>query len=311
MGRYKSAALFVILGGVWGGAYPAIKAGLAHMPPVIFAALRYDLASLIMLGYVVYRSDYWHPRTRADWLNAGIGGVFLIGAYNGLLFVGELSIPSAVAGILVGTVPLFSAVFSRLVVREDIDAYGVVGVFLGFVGIFVVLRPDVATLLESDLVGKLLVLAAAVSVAFGSVLTETVDARQPVETMETWSMIFGAVLLHVVAYARPGNGIGQVAWTQEAVLMLAYLAVVSSAFAYFLYFTLLDRLGAFELNFIAYVAAAFGALFGWLLLDERLSALTMLGFLIVLVGFLLLKWDEVRRELLLPRAGRERTEPEN
>lgn len=306
MSRRRNIVLFVVLGAVWGGAYPAIKAGLVDASPVLFAAIRYDIASAVMLAYVAVTTDYWRPRTRADWFSAGIAGAFIIAAYNGLLFVGETAVPSAVAGILVGLVPIFTAVFSGpLLPDADLDAAGVAGVLLGFAGVLVISRPDPSNLLSSNVVGQLLVLGAAVSAALGSVLTERVDAAQPSETMEAWAMLVGAVLLHAVGAVRPE---ASVRLTPRFVVVVVYLSVLSSAVAYFIYFDLLDRLGAFEINFIAYAAAAFGALFGWLLLNEQLTAYTLVGYLCILGGFVLLKKDELRREFDDSNTSRERAD---
>ncbi|WP_135824397.1 DMT family transporter [Halorussus ruber] len=292
MSRYRNLVLFVALGAIWGGAYPAIKTGLQYVSPVLYAAIRYDVASVLMVGYVAYSTDYWRPRTRADWVNVALGGVLIIAAYNGFLFVGETSIPSAVAGILVGLMPILTTVFSGALLPDtDLTSAGVVGVLLGFAGILVISRPDPSNLLSSDVFGQLFVLGAAASMALGSVLTERFDADQPAVTMEAWSMLVGSVVLHAAAFARPG---GSVEFTAELVVMIAYLSVLSSAVAYFIYFDLLDRVGAFEMNFIAYAAAAFGALFGWLFLSEQITAYTVGGYLCILGGFLLLKKDEIR-----------------
>lgn len=306
MSRRRNLALFVALGAVWGGAYPAIKAGLAYASPLLFAAIRYDVASVVVLGYVAATSEYWRPRTRADWFHVGVGGTFIIAAYNGLLFVGETAIPSAVAGILVGLVPILTTVFSGALLPEtDLDAAGVGGVLLGFAGILVISRPDPSNLLSSDVVGQLLVVGAAASTALGSVLTDRVDATQPPETMEAWSMLVGAVLLHAVGAVRSGTSVQP---TPEFVVAVVYLSVLSSAVAYFIYFDLLDRLGAFEINFIAYAAAAFGALFGWLFLNEQITAYTLLGYLCILGGFVLLKKDELRREVVDARTPEDRAD---
>jgi drug/metabolite transporter (DMT)-like permease len=302
----RNIVLFVVLGAVWGGAYPAIKAGLAYAPPVLFAAIRYDVASVVMLLYVLATADYWRPRTRADWLSAGVGGLLMIAAYNGLLFVGETSVPSAVAGILVGLVPIFTAIFSGMLLSDsDLDAAGAGGVLLGFAGVLIISRPDPSNFLTSDVVGQLLVVGAAVSAAVGSVLTDRVDATQPPETMETWSMLIGAVVLHAAGAVRPT---ASVRLTPEFALAVVYLAVLSSAVAYFIYFDLLDRLGAFEINFIAYAAAAFGALFGWLFLNEGVTVHTLVGYLSILGGFVLLKKDELRQEVSEYGFDRERAD---
>jgi drug/metabolite transporter (DMT)-like permease len=302
----RNLVLFVVLGAVWGGAYPAIKAGLAYASPVLFAAIRYDVASGVMLVYVLATANYWRPRTRADWFSVSVGGLLMIAAYNGLLFVGETSIPSAVAGILVGLVPIFTAIFSGVLLSDsDFDAADAGGVLLGFAGVLIISRPDPSNFLTSDVVGQLLVVGAAVGAAVGSVLTDRVDAAQPPETMETWSMLIGAALLHAAGAVRPTAG---VRLTPEFALAVVYLAVLSSAVAYFIYFDLLDRLGAFEINFIAYAAAAFGALFGWIFLNEGITVYTLVGYVLILGGFVLLKKDELRQEVVEYRFDRERAD---
>lgn len=297
MANVRNILLFVLLGTIWGGAYPVIKIGLSYMPPITFAAIRYYIAGLVMLGYVLHTTEYWYPRTSADWLVASIGGALIIAAYNGFLFIGQLSVKSAVAGILVGMMPVLSALFSKLLLPEEsLNAYGAAGIGAGFVGILLIARPSVSNLLTSSVIGQLFVLAAAASMALGSVLSERFNTSQPVETMETWSMILGAVILHAVTFARPSEQLGSVEWTSEAIIVIAYLALLSSAVAYFIYFDLLDRLGPVEMNFIAYAAAGFGAIFSWLLLAERIDLMTIIGFLLIIGGFLLLKHEDIRDE---------------
>jgi len=66
--RFRDPLLFLTLAAVWGSAFTAIKTGLDFFPPVLFAALRYDLAGVLMLGYAVYATDRWRPRSRDEWL---------------------------------------------------------------------------------------------------------------------------------------------------------------------------------------------------------------------------------------------------
>lgn len=63
--RFRDLLLFVVLVIVWGSAFTAIKAGLKFFPPVLFAAFRYDLAEIVMLGYAAYVTDRWRPRADA------------------------------------------------------------------------------------------------------------------------------------------------------------------------------------------------------------------------------------------------------
>ena len=139
-------------------------------------------------------------------------------------------------------------------------------------------------------------LLAAASFALGSVLTRALDANMRVETMEAWSMLLGAALIHAVAFGL-GESMADIRWTTEALLALGYLAVVASGLGFLIYFDLLDRLGPVEINLVSYVAPVFAALSGWLVLNEGLSATTVVGFLLICCGFVLVKRTAIRDEL--------------
>jgi drug/metabolite transporter (DMT)-like permease len=113
--------------------------------------------------------------------------------------------------------------------------------------------------------------------------------------MEAWSMVGGALLIHAVAVAL-GERFADAAWTPEALAALGYLALVASALGFLVYFDLLDRLGPVEINLVSYVAPVFAAVSGALVLGERVDALTALGFLVIVCGFVLVKREAIRQE---------------
>ncbi|ELY39520.1 DMT family transporter, partial [Halalkalicoccus jeotgali] len=82
-----------------------------------------------------------------------------------------------------------------------------------------------------------------------------------------------------------------------------YLAVVSSAVGFLLYFDLLERLGPIEINLVSYVVPVVTAIAGWLLLAEALDPATIGGFLIIFVGFCLIKRRQLVAELPAMRAA--------
>ena len=290
MVRYRNLWLFVLLAGLWGAAFVAIKAGLADVPPVLFAALRYDVAGVLMLGYALYATERWRPRTAAEWRLVGVGAVFMFAGYNAFLFVGEQWTTSAVAA-------------RALLPNERLGVVGAAGLLLGLAGVVVLVAPDPADPLGGDVGGELLVLAAAASFALGSVLARRSPADLPIETMEAWSMLGGALVMHGVSWALPGESLAAVAWTPTAVAALAYLAVVSSAFGFLVYFDLLERLGPIEINLVSYVAPVFAAATGWLLLGERVGAPAVVGFLVIVGGFALVKRSAIAAAWGRRRAG--------
>ncbi|WP_158056093.1 DMT family transporter [Halorussus halophilus] len=303
MTSYRNVALFVLLAAVWGSAFMAIKAGLAYFPPVLFAAVRYDIAGLLMLGYAVYVTDHWRPRNRGEWALIAVGATLMIAAYHAFLFVGEQYTTSAVAAVVVSLSPILTTGFARVFLpSERLTPLGLAGLLLGLVGVVVLSQPDPNNLLTEDVVGQLLVFAAAASFALGSVLTRRIDAQLPIETMEAWSMVFGALLMHVVSFARPSESIAAIRWTPDAILALGYLSIAASAIGFLVYFDLLEKLGPIEINLVSYVAPIFAALSGWFFLSEPVTISTGTGFLVIFAGFCLLKRRALARELPRIRA---------
>lgn len=287
----------------------AIKAGVAYFPPVLYAALRYDIAGVVMLGYAWYALEDPIPRTRGEWRLVAIGAVFLIAVYHALLFIGETDpgVTSATAAIVVSLSPVLTTAFARLMLPyERLETIGIAGLLLGFLGVIVLARPDPSNLLSSDVLATLLIFVAALSFALGSVLIRRSDASLPVESLEAWSMLGGAVLMHAASVAL-GESLGEVTITTEAILALGYLSVFASAIGFLIYFALLERLGPIEINLVSYTAPPVAAVSGFLFLEERVTLTTIAGFGIVMVGFLLIKRSAIRQEL--PVFGTEHTGP--
>ncbi len=298
MSTYRNAGLFVLLSFLWGSSFMAIKAGLEYLPPVLFAAIRYDIAGIILLVYAASTSEYWLPRTRADWTVVAIGSVLIIGLYNALLFVGQQGVTSGVAAILIAMNPVLATGFSRLLLpSERLGPIETVGLAAGFLGVGLVARPSTAGLVAADLVAPGLVLLAACAVALGSVLVQRVDSALPTVGMVGWSTVFGALGLHLLSGGLPSESLGDAALTTETVIIVGYLAVFASAVGYVIYFDLLKQLGAIEINLVSYTVPVFAALSGWVVLGESLDWLAVVGFLVIFCGFVLLKREALGERL--------------
>ena len=301
-GPSRNLLLFVLLSAIWGSAFMAINLGLEFFPAVTFAAIRYDIAGLIMLAYAFWVADDAVPRTVGEWTLVAIGAVFLIAAYHSFLFIGQSDpvVTSAIAAIIVSLSPILTTGFARVLLpSERLTLLGIVGLVLGFLGIVILAEPDLSNLTGGGTLSKLLVLAASISFALGSVLMRRVEATIEIETLEGWAMLLGGLLMHAIAFGL-GESPRAIEVTTEAVLALAYLSVVASAAGFLIYFDLLERLGPIEINLVSYVAPVFAAISGWFFLAEGLSVSTVVGFLFILAGFVLIKrraiQDELRRQ---------------
>lgn len=299
--RFRNAILFIVLAVAWGSAFTAIKAGLEFFPPVLFAAFRYDLAALLILAYALYVTDQWIPRSRREWLLVTVGGTFMIAAYHAFLFVGEQGTTSAAAAIIVSLSPILTTGFARaLLPDERLTLIGITGLLVGFIGVGILSNPDPNNLFNTRTVSMVLIFLAAASFALGSVLTQRIKIEVPIETMQGWSMLIGALIMHVVSVGI-GESVSEVQWTLEALIALGYLVVVASALGFLIYFDLLDRLGPIEINLVSYAAPVAAAVTGVVFLSEVPTIHTVIGFVFILIGFVLIKRDAIRDEFVAKR----------
>ena len=296
----RNAIGFLLLGAIWGSSFPAVRAGVLEAPPVLFAALRFDAIAVFVLALAVVTGGRWRPR-REDLAAILAGGILVVGLHNVLWFVGQQYVTSAVAAVVIATVPILAAGFSRLVLpSERLAIVGLVGLGLGFLGTAVVAEPNPETLTATHAVGVGLVFASAVALALGTVLVQFARTDLPVVSLLGWSMAVGAISMHLASLA-----IGEpqaVEWTPTVVISLVYLVPIAGCLGYLLYFHLLDQLGSVELTLVNYVIPVFAALVGWLALAEGLAPSTVAGFVLVVAGFVLVK-RRALRSILRRRAS--------
>ena len=279
--------MFLALATLWGLSFPAISVGLGFVPPLLLAAFRYDTAAIVLLAYAILRTDGWRPRGMNNFQAIAGGGLFLV-AGNGLLFIGQQTVPSSVAAIMTSLVPIVTALWAFVLLGERLSRTGVVGVGLGFVGLAFVIQPDPANLLGGDTIGRLIILGQVASVSLGGVIIQRAGPTLDRLPLVGWSMGLGAAVLHLlsaVAGERPTIAIAE----PIAVGSILYLGVFSTAIAFLLYFSILGRYGAFQAALVGYLVPIVATTVGVLVLGEAIGWPTFVGFGLVALGFGLLK----------------------
>ena len=292
--RHRTLVLFVAAAVLFGTSFVGIKAAIGTVPPVLFAALRIDVAAIVLLTLVVVRGGYWRPRTRADVLGVLASAVFVLGANNVLLFLGQQHTTSGAAAIMYSLIPVVSPVFAMLLLDDErISAVDAVGILFGLAGVVVIVGPG--SILGADGgAGQALVVVAAVAVAFGTVLLKRVGPTIGTIPLTAWAMVVAAIGIHAVSLGL-GESPTQVAWSPTIVAAILYVGMPATAAAYPVYFALLAEAGPVRGNLVAYAMPIVATLAGWAFLGESISAGTILGFGVIVSGFLLVQRESVAR----------------
>lgn len=290
--QLRNVGLFLVVALVWGASFPAITVGLESLPPVLFAALRYDIAAVLLFGYVAYTGVAWRPTTYDDWTLILVGGVLLVGAHFALLFSGQQYVTGGVASIVMSLSPVLTPVFAlALLPNERLGAMGVLGLLFGLLGVGIIAQPGPEALAGGQLFGVGLLVASATSFALGAVLTVRMRTTLPMLSLQAWMMTIGALFLHLTSALHPGETLSSVEWTGEAIGAVLFLAIFASAVGYLAYFDLQERVGPIETSLVNYATPIVATTSGWALLGEPVTETTVLGFAVIAFGFWLCKWS--------------------
>lgn len=303
----RSAVLFVVSAVLFGGTFVAAKTGLAHLPPLFFVAVRFDIGAIVLAAFAATHRSWadLRPRTLGDVAGILATGVLVIGLTNALLFVGQQYVTSGVAAVVFSLNPILTPVFAGLLLTTSrLSGRGVVGMGLGVLGVGLVANPSPSALLGGGL-GVPLLFAAAVTSAFGAVVIRRADATLSSTACTVWGVPLAAVLAHTLS-AAAGEPVTTLTVPPVAVAALLYVGVCSGAIAYLAYFALVDATGATRANLLFYFVPIVSAIGGWALLGETLSPLSIAGFAVIFVGFVLASGHSVCPSWVVERVTPER-----
>jgi len=293
--KFRNISLFALLALIWGTSYPAIEVGLETLPPVLFAALRYDLASVVLFGYVLTTGRRLRPVGRAEWGLIAIGGVLLIGLHFALLFAGQTYVPSAIGAVMMSLVPVLTPAFAVPLLRTRLSPPAIGGIVVGLVGVLVVANPGGS--LDGQSIGVFLLFLSAVSFAVGSVLAARFDVTLSLSATQAWMTLVGAGVLHLLSRAFEGSpATVLVAPPSLGVLVaLFYLACVASAAGLLCYFSLIDEIGPSEASLVSYLVPVVAAVSGWVAFGDAITGTTVIGFCVIFTGFALIELRPLHR----------------
>jgi len=288
VGVGRTLSLFVTAAVLFGGTFVAAKAGLEYLPPLLFVAVRFDIGAVVLALYAAatMSRDELRPRTVGDIVGIAATGLLVIGLTNALLFVGQQYTTSGVAAIVFSLNPVLTAVFAAVLLADErFSARTGLGTAFGLVGVALVANPASGGAVSP--LGVAILFGGAVVSAFGVVAIRRAETTLSSTARTVWGVPLAAVLSHLLSLGA-GESVSAVSLTPTALVALAYVGVFSGALAYLAYFALIDTAGATRANLVFYLIPVVSALGGWLLLGEALPPLTLVGFGVILCGFLLI-----------------------
>src|SRR4030095_7761509 len=168
----KARLVWLILCCIWGSTWLFIKLGLADLPPLTFAGIRFVIACAILFVIIRLRRIEV-PRARADWILLTISGILSFGLNYGLVFWGEQYISSGLAALLQATLPAFGLVFAHFhLPSERLSWTKIGGVVLGVFGVGVVFSNQLVVSGSKARAGGVALVLSAMFAAYSNVLVK-------------------------------------------------------------------------------------------------------------------------------------------
>ncbi|MBL7690525.1 MAG: EamA family transporter [Flavipsychrobacter sp.] len=279
------ALLFICI--VWGTTYLAIRVGVLHYPPFLFAGVRQVVAGLVLILVGLLR-DKNTGLTRQAVVRQMIMGFLMLTIGNGGVTWGEKYIPSGIAALLCSLMPMFAVLFGLLSAgREKLNAGIVGGMVLGFAGVGLIFRQNFAEMSDPRYLGGMAVtLLATASWAFGSTLNKKHGKASNALFNSGMQLMFGGLFMLMVSpVADDFSGFNL--WDADGVAALVYLIIFGSVLAYAAYMYVLDVLPVGVATIYAYVNPLIAVLAGSMFLDEQLNIYIVLAFVAIAVSVFL------------------------
>lgn len=283
---------------VWGTTYLAIAIAIETIPPLALTAIRFVIAGVVLAGIAVWRGERL-PRDRSTLANLALVGFLLVGVGNLAVVWAEQWVPSGLAALFVATAPFWMVVIEAFRSHgERVNLQSGAGMLLGFVGVALLVTPGGA-----GPAWNLAFIGGAIAIQIGSIAWQLGSVRAkynlthvPLLASAGLQMLFGGLIVGVLSIA-----IGEPArfsWNARTLAALVYLTLFGSIIAYSAYVYALAKLRTTKISLYAYINPVVAVILGWLILDEQLTAVSIVAMVVVLGGVALVQTAGFRRKPL-------------
>jgi drug/metabolite transporter (DMT)-like permease len=278
----SAPALFVVL---WSSGFIGTKTGVLHADPMTFLSLRMG-ALVVLLGALVAVTRPKWPATPSLWHNV-VAGLGVHGLYLGGVSVSiDQGLPAGLAALIVALQPILTSTLANRWLGERVALHQWLGLVLGLAGVWLVVHERTGGSTTS--LGWIAIFVALIGITSGTLYQKRfaggVDWRVGLLVQYAAS---GAVFIGGAAAFETWR----VDWTPQFLFALGWLVFVLSLGAIWLFYFMIRHTAAMRVTSLFYLTPAMTALMAWLIFDERLAPLALLGMAVSIAGVFLVNWN--------------------
>ena len=266
---------------VWGSTFIALAIVVRDLPPFLAMSIRHLVAGGVLLAVALPRGERSGDRIGRSQIAAAFvfGGLLFVTGHGALAWA-QQTVPAGVAALLVGTIPIWMALFDRVVFGRRLARSAYAGIALGFAGLVFLFDPfgDGSV----DRLGALVIVLSAMCWAAGSMYSRGAPLPKRPLVSAGLASLCGGILLST--YATASGEIGEAVWTTDATLALAYLIVVGSFVGFTSYVWLLRSAPISLVSTYAYVNPVVAVVLAWIVLGEGVTVQMLVAGAAVVVS---------------------------
>jgi len=279
---FAAPGIFVVL---WASGFIGAKFGLAYAEPLTFLSLRM-LALVLLLGAVILVTRPKWP-DRAGMGRSALTGLMVHGLYLGGVFVAiENGLSAGLVALVVSLQPVLTSTIANRWLGERVLPRQWLGLALGLLGVYLIVRENIATG-ETRPLAWLAATLALFGISVGTLYQKRFGAGIDMRTGMFVQYAAAGLLFALGAMIFENR---TVQWTPQFIFALSWLVFVLSFGAIWLLYFLIRRAAATRVVSLFYLTPPVTALMAWLLFDERLPPLSLLGMAICVAGVFLVNW---------------------
>lgn len=291
----KALTLGIITISMWASSFAAIRVGLhGGYPSGHLVLARFLIASSIFIIYALWPGTQFGLPKKEDLIRIIILSWIGISTYHICLTFGEQTVSAGTASILIGASPIFTSLIASVVLKERLSKIGWIGLFVGFIGIFIITLGNTGSTFTIS-GGTLLILISSIATSMFFVFQKPFLKRYRAVELIAYVTWFGTLpfLIFSIGLFQTIQGA-----TLEANLSALYLGIFPSAVGYVIWAIALSLGEASSITRIMYAQPVVAIIIAWVWLKELPSILSIVGGVIAISSIVTVNWLEARKTTL-------------
>ena len=268
--------IFILL---WSSAFITTKPIIDNSDPFAALAFRFSLVAFGFFIFSIYKKEKILI-SKKNFFESFLSGVLFHGFYLGGVFYSiSIGMPTGIAALIVTLQPILTNALSGPILNENVSKKQWIGVLLGFSGATLVLGFDIGS--KIPIAGVLATIIALLAITFSTLWQKKLSNNLPLSVSNMNQALGGCIfhLLIIILFAKP-----YIDFSQTFIIAMSHQIFLVSFGAFTILMYLIKNNSASKTVSIFFLIPATSAFMAWLFLNENLTNLDLLGFLITTIG---------------------------